>query len=109
MKGVTVEDVKAQFGNYLAKCASDGPVVITRRGKPIALLLAPLDEDDLERLVLSHSPQFQAIIAKSRKSLLAGKGVQHDEFWAAVKERAHPKSKRQSAKREKREKDQRMK
>ncbi len=101
MKGVTVENVKGNFTDYLIKCATEGPVVIMRAGKPIAVLVAPLDKDDLERLVLSHSPRFQAIINKSRKSLKAGKGIPHDEFWRVARERTRRKSRPRRGKRAK--------
>ncbi len=63
MKIASVTDVKAHLTAYLEECASDGPVIITRNGKAVALLLAPIDEEDLERLVLSRSPRFQALLA----------------------------------------------
>jgi prevent-host-death family protein len=84
-------DVKARLGEYLDECARDGPVVITREGKPAAVLLAPVDDDDLERLLLARSPRFQALLEKSRRSIEAGKGLSRDAFWAAVKQRASAK------------------
>jgi prevent-host-death family protein len=101
MKSVTVENVEANFGSYLGKCMNEGPIVITRAGKPVVVLLAPLDKDDLERLLLSHSPRFRAIIAKSRKSLQAGKGIPHDEFWRVARERSRSKASARRAKRTK--------
>ena len=41
---------------------------------------------DLERLILSRSPQFRALLEKSRKSLEAGKGIPHKDFWKMVAE-----------------------
>ena len=49
--------------------------MITRNGKPAAVLLAPGDDDDLERLLLARSPRFQSLLDKSRKSIKAGKGL----------------------------------
>ena len=46
------------------------------------------DNDDLERLMLAHSRRFQSLLAKSRRSIKAGKGVSHDEFWKAVAHQA---------------------
>jgi prevent-host-death family protein len=84
MSTATTADVKARLSEYLDECENEGPVVITRNGKPVAVLVAPLDKDDLERMILAHSPRFRAILAKSRKSLDAGKGIPHDEFWKTV-------------------------
>ena len=66
---------------YVAECENEGPIIITRNGKAAAILLAPKDSDDLERLMLAHSRRFQSLFAKSRRSIKAGKGVSHEEFW----------------------------
>jgi prevent-host-death family protein len=87
MKIAPLADVKARLSAYLDECATEGPVVITRNGKAVAVLVAPTDDDDLERLVLARSPQFQAILEKSRRSIKAGKGLSRDEFWKAVRKR----------------------
>jgi len=79
-------DVKARLSAYLEECSIRGPVVITRNGKPVAVLLAPADDEDLENLILSRSPRFQAILKKSRRSIEAGKGLTPGEFWEAVSE-----------------------
>ena len=76
--------MKAHLSAYVDECANEGPVIITRNGKAAAVLLAPKDEDDLERLMLAHSRRLQSLLSKSRKSIKAGKGVSHDEFWKTV-------------------------
>lgn len=92
MKIAPLADVKARLSAYLDECETEGPVIITRNGKAVALLLAPKDEEDLERLILAHSPRFQALIEKSRRSIKAGKGVSHEEFWKTVAQRHKNKS-----------------
>ena len=52
----------------------------------MAVLVAPVDDDDLERMLLARSPRFQALLNKSRQSLKAGKGLSRDEFWKTVKQ-----------------------
>lgn len=84
MKIAPLADVKARLSAYLEQVANEGPVIITRNGRPVAVLLAPRDEDDLERLVLAHSPRFQALLAKSRASIGAGRGLSRNTFWKAV-------------------------
>lgn len=80
MKIASVADVKARLSAYL-KESEEGPVIVTRNGKPVAVLLAVSDEDELERLVLAHSPKFQAIIEKSRRQIDKTGGIPHDDFW----------------------------
>jgi prevent-host-death family protein len=86
MRIAPLADVKARLSAYVDECGVAGPVVITRNGKPAAVLLAPASDDDLERLLLARSPQFQALLKKSRESIDAGKGLSRDAFWKAVKQ-----------------------
>jgi len=73
MKLASVAAVKARLSAYL-KESQEGPVVITRNGKAVAVLLAVTDEDELERLVLAHSPKFQALLDRSRRQIEATGG-----------------------------------
>jgi len=84
MKIAALADVKAHLSAYVDACESEGPIIITRNGRAAAVLLAPKNDDDLERLMLAHSRRFQALLAKSRRSIKAGKGVSHHEFWKNV-------------------------
>ncbi len=79
-------DVKARLSAYLEESSTKGPVVITRNGRAVAVLLTPANDEDLESLVLSRSPQFQKILNKSRQSIKAGKGLSREDFWQAVAE-----------------------
>jgi prevent-host-death family protein len=96
MKIASLADVKAKLSAYVQDAEAGGPVIITRNGKAVAVLLAPRDDDDLERLVLSRSPRFQALLDKSRASIKAGKGLLHKEFWKAVKEKGQPRPRRKN-------------
>src|SRR6266446_10255301 len=84
MKTASVADMKARLSAYL-KDSQEGPVVVTRNGKAIAVLLAVTDEDELERLLLAHSPKFQALLDKSRRQIEETGGVPHEQFWREVK------------------------
>src|SRR5215831_14320961 len=87
MKRVPLADMKAKLSAYLDECATEGPIVITRNGKPAAVLLVPFDDDDLERILLGRSPRFQALLDRSRKSIEEGKGLSEEAFWEAVRNR----------------------
>ena len=88
MKIAPLADVKARLSAYLDECGVEGPLVITRNGKAVAVLLVPYDDNDLERLLLGRSPRFQTLLNRSRKSLKEGKGLPEKAFWEAVRERA---------------------
>jgi prevent-host-death family protein len=92
MKVAPVADVKARLSAYLDHAESTGPVVITRNGKAVAVLISPLNDDDLEQLVLSRSPRFLAMLERSRKSIAAGKGLSTSDFWKQAKQRTKPRS-----------------
>ncbi|NJO44115.1 MAG: type II toxin-antitoxin system Phd/YefM family antitoxin [Cyanobacteria bacterium RU_5_0] len=84
MKIAPLADVKAQLSAYVEQAQNEGPIVITRNGKAVAVLIAPTDDDDLESLLLSRSPRLQAILNQSRQSIKANKGMTADAFWETV-------------------------
>src|SRR5712692_2785427 len=84
MKIASVADIKARLSAYL-KESEEGPVVVTRNGKAVAVLLAVKDDDELERLLLAHSPKFQALLDKSRGQIEETGGIPHEQFWREVK------------------------
>ena len=88
MRIAPLADVKARLSAYVDQCEAEGPIVITRNGKAVAVLVAPYDDDDLERMMLARSPRFRALLNKSRKSIREGKGLSADEFWKAVRTRS---------------------
>ncbi len=80
MKIASVAEVKAKLSAYL-KSSQDELVVITRNGKAIGVLLPIEDDQELERLVLAYSRQFQSIIQMARQEIALGTGIKHDDFW----------------------------
>jgi prevent-host-death family protein len=99
MKTAAVADLQAHLSDYLENCEAEGPIVITRNGKAIAILLAPHDEDDLERILLGRSARFQAMLDRSRKSIKEGKALSEDEFWEAVRVRREEQTKARALRR----------
>lgn len=93
MRIAPLADVKARLSAYVEEAETEGPIIITRNGKAVAVLLAPLDDDDLESLILARSPRFRALLERSRESIRAGKGMTSEEFWAAVAQQDKRKSK----------------
>ena len=80
MKIAPVAELKAQFSAYL-KSSAEGPIVVTRHGKPVAVLLSIDDEDELERLVLAYTPKFRGILEAAREQIRETGGLRHEEFW----------------------------
>jgi prevent-host-death family protein len=87
MRIAPLADVKARLSAYLDQCQTEGPIVITRNGRAVGVLIAPLDDDDLEMLLVARSPRFQALLDRSRRSLQEGQGLSRKDFWKAVAQR----------------------
>ncbi len=87
MRIAPVVEIKAKFSAYLEESKS-GPVIVTKNGKAVAVLLAIEDEDELERLILAYSPKFQAIMQKGKTQIEAGESLSHEEFWKEVETEA---------------------
>jgi prevent-host-death family protein len=83
MRIASVADVKAKFSGYL-KASEQGPVVVTKYGRPVAMLLSITDEDEIERMLLAHSPKFQSILDAAEQQIRNGKGIKHEDFWRGV-------------------------
>lgn len=84
MRIASLAEVKAKLSAYIERSGTEGPIVITRNGKAVAVLVAPVSDDDLESLVLARSPRLQKLLNKARKSINAGRGLSESEFWRAV-------------------------
>ena len=80
MKIASVADVKARFSGYI-KASEEGPVVVTKNGKPVAILLSVKDEAEIERMVLAYSPKFQGILQAAEQQIREGQGIKHEDFW----------------------------
>jgi prevent-host-death family protein len=86
MKIAPVAEVKARFSSYLEQCTK-GPVIVTKNGRPTAVLLAVSDEEELERLILAHTPRFMTLLDRAEKRIKRSGGVKHKEFWKAIKKK----------------------
>jgi PHD/YefM family antitoxin component YafN of YafNO toxin-antitoxin module len=83
VKVATQNEVAADFAEYL-KATKKGPVVVTNKGRPVAVLLRSEGDEDVERLLVGHSPKLQSILQAARKRFRAGRGIPHETFWKEV-------------------------
>ena len=81
MTVASLAEIKAKFSAYLQEAEASGPVVVTRKGRAVAVIVAPADDNDLEAILLSRSPKFRSLLNKSRRSISAGRGETHEQFW----------------------------
>jgi prevent-host-death family protein len=68
---VPLADVKDDLSQYVKKAAK-GEVLITRHGKPAAILIGFADEDDWFDYRLEHDERFLKRIAESRRQAERG-------------------------------------
>ena len=83
MRIASVAEIKAKFSGYL-RASEQGPVVITKNGKPVAVLLSITDEDEIERILIAHSPKFRSIVELAEQQVREGKGIKHEDFWREI-------------------------
>ena len=85
MKIAPVAEIKARLSSYLEQ-VRNGPIIITKNGRPVAALVAITDEDDLERLVMAHTPRLRQLLDQAAERIKHDGGVGHDQFWQQVAE-----------------------
>jgi len=101
MKIASVAEVKSQFSAFL-KATEGGPVVVTRNGRPVAVIVGVEDEDEIERLLMAYSPHLRAILEHSRKQFREGQWLGEEEFWSQFNQ-PQPSKARATTKRKKAE------
>ncbi len=62
--------------------------MVTKNGKPVAVLLGVTDEEEIERLVLAYSRRFQALLARGRQQIQETGGIAHKDFWQEMEAKA---------------------
>ena len=72
-----VADIKANFSDYLRK-SQKGPIVVTKNGKPVAVLPGLKDEEEIKRLLMAYSTKFQAILERGRIEIQKAGGIDHE-------------------------------
>jgi prevent-host-death family protein len=83
MKIVPVAEVKARLSSYLEE-TNAGPVIITKNGRAVATLVAVTNDEELERILIAHSPRLRQPLDAAAARVEHDGGIPHDEFWAQV-------------------------
>ena len=83
MKIASIAEIKAQFSSYV-KAAEESPVVVTRNGKPVAMIVGITDEDEIERLMLVYSKKLRSLLDAAEKRIQTTGGIDHDEMWHQI-------------------------
>lgn len=79
MKKIAISEVKEDLARYLHEAEREG-IVITRRGKPVGLLIGFASEDEYLEYLLENEPAFLDRVAKARADLRDGRGVRLEDI-----------------------------
>lgn len=79
MKIAPLAEVKDRFSAYVDE-SRESPIVVTRNGRPVAMLISIEDEDDLDSLLLVHNPRFLQLLEAARERVRMTGGVPLAEF-----------------------------
>ena len=78
VRAVEISEATQPLADYAAQ-ASAGPVVVTRNGQPLAVVVSAEDAD-MESISLSLNPDFMEIIERSRKRQETEGGISSEEM-----------------------------
>jgi prevent-host-death family protein len=85
VKTASAAKIAAQLNDYL-KASRQQPVLITRNGKPVAVLLAVQNKAEAERLAVGRSRSLRSIFEEAHEQIQKGGGIPHDRFWREVEQ-----------------------
>ncbi len=99
MKTASAAKIAAHINDYL-EASREQPVLITRNGKPVAVLLAVQDKAEAEQLALGRTRTLPSILQEAHEQIETGQGIPHDQFWQEV-EQARPEKRPATSRRKK--------
>ena len=79
MKIAPLAEVRDRFSAYIDE-SRESPIVVTRNGRPVAMLISIEDEEDLDSLLLVHNPRFLQLLEEARQRVRITGGVPLAEF-----------------------------
>jgi prevent-host-death family protein len=98
MKSASASRVAAQFNDFL-DASEEEPVLVTRNGKPVAVLMSVRTKAEAERLAASPPHSLRAIFQQASKQIEQGEGIPHERFWEQVAQSRAARRKRHQGRR----------
>lgn len=83
MKIAPLAEVKDRFSAYIDE-SRETPIIVTRNGRPVAMIIAIDDEDDLDSLLLVHDQRFLRLLEEARQRVRMTGGVSLSEMREQV-------------------------
>jgi prevent-host-death family protein len=85
VKTVSAAKMAAQFNDYL-NASREQPVLVTRNGKPVALLMAVDNQAEAEQLALGRERPLRSVLREAHEQIQQGHGIPHDQFWRELED-----------------------
>jgi prevent-host-death family protein len=85
VKRASAAKVAAQFNDYL-EASREQPVLVTRNGRPVAVLVAVQDKAEAEQVASGRSRLLRSVLEEGHRQIQARRGIPHDQFWREVEE-----------------------
>ena len=79
MKIAPLAEVKDRFSTYIDE-SRESPIIVTRNGRPVAMIVAIEDEEDLDALLLVHNPRFVQLLEEARQRVRVTGGLSLTEL-----------------------------
>lgn len=83
MKIAPLAEVKDRFSAYVDE-SHESPIIVTRNGRPVAMIIAIEEEDDLDSLLLVHDQRFLRLLEEARQRVRTQGGVSLAEMRQQV-------------------------
>jgi prevent-host-death family protein len=96
MKKVPLSEVKDDLSRYVQLAARED-IVVTRHGRPAAVLIGFEDEEDWFDYQLEHDPRFIARMEAARRSIEEGRGIPIEQVRTKLGLDRKPRVKRAAA------------
>ena len=93
MTTASIADVKARLSSYV-DASEKSPVFITRNGKAVAAIVSIGEEEDVERIQLSHSVRLREILDAAQERIRRGEGISKEELWKRLSQAPRRKSRK---------------
>jgi prevent-host-death family protein len=85
VKSVSAAKVAAQFNEYL-EAGREQPVLVTRNGRPVAVLVAVQDRAEAEQVASRRPRLLRSVLEEGHRQIQEGRGIPHARFWREVEE-----------------------
>jgi prevent-host-death family protein len=85
VKTASAAKMAAQFNEFL-DASREQPVLVTRNGKPVAVLLAVQDKAEAEQLAMGRERSLRSVFQEAHVRLQKDGGIPHAQFWRDVEQ-----------------------